>query len=126
MKRENRVKSNPMTAPVCWLSAENFNREVLAEDKPVLLLCVPKDSTFSGQMSVIETLQHDFPQSLKICLMNEDFLAVFMERYQVRGTPTFLVFTGGRERERLLGRATEQDLKRFVQQALPELNPSVG
>lgn len=113
--------SSPDSNLLTIIGLDNFNRLVLAEEKPILLLCMPRDSSFSSQVEDLERLQHEFENVLKVCFLEEEFLGAFMERYKVLGTPTFLVFSNGDERERLLGQVSQRDLKLFVHQALAGL-----
>ena len=111
---------------VCLVGADNFSREVLGNAGPVLLMCLSKDKSFSDQMSEVEKIQVKYSRFLKICLLEEDFLSVFMERYEVKGMPTFLIFSEGKEQERLLGSVNFQDLTRFLLRVLPDLNASAS
>lgn len=122
MKLEDGQFSHTDIGSVSLVGLDDFQKEVLTEVKPVLLLCLSKDKSLQAQMSEIEKIQSEYGRFLKICLLDEDFLGVFMERYNVKGTPTFLIFSDGKERERLLGRVNHQELTRFILQALPVLN----
>ncbi|MFH2130768.1 MAG: thioredoxin family protein [bacterium] len=125
MKQENGRYKHVDLRSVHQVGLDDFSREVLGEVRPVLLLCLSKDPSFFSQMSEIDKIQSEYGRFLKVCLLEEDFLSVFMERYQVKGTPTFLIFSSGKEQERLLGRVDHQDLARFILQTLPDLNPPV-
>jgi len=125
MNLENDHIENVDSTPVCLVGANNFSREVLGNARPVLILCMSKDKSFSAQMSEIEKIQLKYRRFLKICLLDEDFLSVFMERYAVKGMPTFLIFSEGKEQERLLGNVKFEDLTRFFLRVLPGLNDPV-
>lgn len=99
------------------IGLEDFEREVLKETMPVLVLCMHRDSDFHGQIEVIERITaRTYGDRLKVCLLEEESVGVFREKYGVGGTPTFLIFTGGREMSRLLGQAESGILKEFLSQ----------
>lgn len=124
MERIGDQTPNGHYGSLCVVGLENFNRDVLAQEIPVLILCMPIDTSFFSQLPEIERVQLDYRGTLKICLLEEDFLGAFMERYQVPGTPTFLIFSKGTELERLLGQVSYQELVRFISQSLPGLSVS--
>ncbi len=105
---------------------DNFNGEVLGEVRPVLLICLSEGASLEKQLSEVEKVHLAYQPSLKVCLLKEDFLGAFMDRYLVRGTPTFLIFLNGEERQRLLGKSNYQDLQQFIKQALPELTSDIS
>jgi len=111
---------------LCPVGLDNFSSDVLGEVRPVLLLCLSKDASLEAQISEAEKVHQAYWRSLKTCLLKEDFLGAFMERYRVRGTPTFLIFSNGEERQRLLGKSSYQDLQQFIVQTLPGLVPDIS
>lgn len=101
------------------IGLEDFEKEVLKETMPVLVLCMHRDSDFQRQIEVIERITaKTYGDRLKVCLLEEESVGVFRKRYGVGGTPTFLIFTGGREMSRLLGQAEPEILKEFLSQTL--------
>jgi hypothetical protein len=51
---------------------------------------------------------------LKIGLIDESFIGPFKKRYNVLGTPTFLILNQGREKNRSLGLADEQTITALI------------
>ncbi len=45
-----------MGTSVDLIRSENFEREVFAEKKPVLLLCMPRDEEFPQQLKLMEDI----------------------------------------------------------------------
>ena len=84
---------------------ENFEREVMGEKKPVLLLCMPRDEEFPNQLKVIEDIARKYSEELKVGLLQEEFIEAFKKNYEILGTPTFLILVEGKERGRMLGLA---------------------
>lgn len=104
-----------MKSSICLVGPENFEHEVTTEKKPVLLLCMPRNEDFPKTLGIIEEIAKRHGKELKVCLLEEDYIATFKEQYRVVGTPTFLVLVRGKERKRLLGFVDEQTLSSFVE-----------
>ncbi|MBW1782966.1 MAG: thioredoxin family protein [Deltaproteobacteria bacterium] len=112
-------QSSDRKASIRSVGLEDFDREVLKEKMPVLVLCMHRDPDFSGQLEVIHrVVTKTCGDRLKVCLLKEDSVGVFRETYGVGGTPTFLLFRGGREMSRLLGQAEPGVLKEFLSRTL--------
>ncbi|MBP7765432.1 MAG: hypothetical protein K4445_01430 [Deltaproteobacteria bacterium] len=103
---------------VHWIRPQNFEEDVTAEKKMVLLLCMPRDDAFDEQLRVVEEIALQYADQLKVVLPEESCLAAFREDYAIAGTPTFLALIKGREVGRILGLADRETLKKFVDQAL--------
>jgi thioredoxin-like negative regulator of GroEL len=83
---------------------DNFEREVLGSDLPVLLDvwgpgCVPCQRL----ESVIFDLAKRYRGRVKVAEMNAAAAGRTVGRLGVRGTPTVIYFSGGREVERMVG-----------------------
>ena len=51
---------------VCLIRSENFEQEVIAEKRPVLILCMPRDDEFPQQLKVMEDIATKHSQELKV------------------------------------------------------------
>ena len=100
------------------IGADNFVREVLEESRPVLVLCMHRDSEFQGQIDITEGLCKSYGERLKACLIEDESIRVFKENFNVKGTPTFMIFIRGTEEGRMLGQAEQQTLEDFVSRTL--------
>jgi len=78
------------------------------------VLCMHRDSEFQGQIDIIEGLCRGYGERLKVCLIEEEFIEGFKEKFNVKGTPTFIIFIGGTEEGRILGQIEEKTFKDFV------------
>ena len=105
-------------ASILLVGPQNFEKEVIQESRPVLLLCTQRDSDFNKQIEVMETVHSAFSEKLKACLLEQDFVELFMKMYDIKGTPTFIMFAGGQEKARLLGQAAPETLRDFVLRVL--------
>jgi len=99
---------------VSLIRPENFEREVIAEKKPLLLLCMHRNEEFSNQLKVIEAIARKYSNELKVGLLDEEFIKPFKENYGVVGTPTFLILVQGKERGRMLGLADPETLMDLI------------
>ncbi len=100
---------------------DNFDAEILNEERPVLLSCVHRGDGFREQLAVIESVSEAYAGALKSCLLEDGLIAALEKRLGVRGTPTFLVLKEGIEIDRMLGKANRETLAAFLVRALPRL-----
>ena len=103
-----------METLVSLIRPENFEREVVAEKKPVLVLCMPRDTEFPKQLEVIEDIARQYSEELKVGLLQEEFIEAFKKNYGVLGAPTFLILVEGKEKRRLLGLADHETITAFI------------
>ena len=106
-----------MKTLVSLIRPENFEKEVIGEKKPVLLLCMHRDEEFPNQLKVIEAIATKYSDELKVGLLEEEFIEAFKKNYGVIGTPTYLILIGGKERGRMLGLADQETLTDLVSQS---------
>jgi hypothetical protein len=103
-----------MASLVCLIRSEDFKQEVIAEKRPVLILCMPRDDEFPKQLKVIEDIATEYSPELKVGVLEEGLIEAFKKDYSVEGTPTFLLLVEGKERCRMLGLANQQTLTDLV------------
>ncbi len=106
-----------MRTSVSLIRSENFQREVFAEKRPVLILCMPRDDEFPQQLKVMEDIATKYGQELKVGVLEEGLIEVFKKDYSVVGTPTFLLLVEGKERARMLGLADQEMLMNLISQS---------
>lgn len=100
------------------IGADSFVREVLEESRPVLVLYMHRDSEFQGQIDIIEGMCRGCDERLKACLIEDEFNGAFKEKFNVKGTPTFMIFIGGTEKGRMLGQVEQKTWEDFVSRTL--------
>jgi len=105
-----------MKTLVRFIRPENFEQEVIAEKRPVLVLCMPRDDEFLKQLKVIEDIAAEYRQQLKVGILAEGLIEPFKKNYSVVGTPTFLLLVEGKERARMLGFADREMLTNLISQ----------
>jgi thioredoxin-like negative regulator of GroEL len=103
-----------MKNSVCVIRPQNFEQEVVLEERPVLLLCMPRDEEFFKQVKVLEEAAETHGQALKVGVLEDEFIERFRQDLGIRGTPTFLILVHGKERGRMLGLADHESLADFI------------
>lgn len=108
--------------PIKLIKLKEFDEEICSEGRPVLILCVRRDYQFSSQTDLIRNLLERADQgcsiALKVCLMDEESPEEFNDRLDLQGSPAFLLYENGKEKDRLLGVADEARLKGFLRNSL--------
>lgn len=105
--------------PMNIISNNNFEADILATDKPVLLMCVPGGRIHAEQARVLEQLSDHYRKMVDICCLEEDFINGFKKMYSINGTPVFLLFHRGQEMGRMLGMTDKERLEAFLTRNLP-------
>lgn len=103
---------------ITCLGFDNFNREVTRQDQILFLLCMPQNRDFPEQVQALVECCRRFNGRLTPGVLDEAFIEPFRCRYEVRGTPTFLIFNAGNELDRLLGLHSSEALTRFAEETL--------
>ena len=93
------------------LSTENFEKEVLKSEKPVLVdfyadWCGPCDA----MAPVIEELAKELEGKVKVGKINVDENPDIAVEYNVMSIPTLIVFKNGKEEKRLVGLRNKEEL----------------
>jgi len=105
------------------IGPDNFEDEVLSADVPVLLLYMSRDDDFPSQSQLIEDIAQQYRSWLKTGLLAETFNEYFKDMLDVHGTPTFLIYLNGKEKNRMLGLADFQSLDHFIRETLNHAAP---
>lgn len=89
---------------VSQLTTEQFSREVLLANQPVVVdffgtWCPP----CRALAPILDTLAGAFSGQVKVVKVNVDEEPDLAERYQIRTVPTLLFFSGGRMVDRTVG-----------------------
>ena len=105
-------------SPFIILTEDNFEREVLKSDQPVLVdfwadWCAPCHQIAPA----IEELAHEFDGSATIAKLNVDEEPELARRYGIRSIPALLLFSSGEAVDRIAG----VQPKRVLSEKLAEL-----
>jgi hypothetical protein len=108
--------------PIKLIKFNDFDREIDSAGKPVLMLCIRRDYEFISQTDLIRDvlgrMVQGFPIDLKVCLVDEESRPALKDKLDLQGSPAFLLFEKGEEKNRLLGVADEEQLRGFLSNSL--------
>lgn len=96
------------------IGLKNMNAEIIKEKKTVLLACVHQGGAYAGLMKTLREVSALFEPKVKVCVVHQHFLKGVCERFNIGGTPTFLMLATGSERDRMLGEADRDALAVFI------------
>jgi len=97
---------------------DDFESKVAREEAPVLVLCLERSTGFDRQMGVAKKVLETYIPPLKLFFLREEFIGPFSKKFDVKGTPTFLLFLGGMEKGRMLGHTNEDTMEAFLSETL--------
>ena len=120
---KSRIKTDSLIHPAKFkvIGFNNFESEIGEKTKPVLVLFIHWEGESQEQIGIIETLSNRYGEAIKMCLLEEEFIGPFSEKFGVKGSPTYLLFVRGQEKGRMLGRADLKTLQKFLLETVPSL-----
>jgi thioredoxin 1 len=107
------------SADVLTIGDENFGKEVLESDKPVLVdfwatWCAPCRAIAPA----VEELATQFKGQVKVAKMDIDNNQDTPQQYGIRSIPTLLVFKGGKVVDQIVGAVPKARLEAALTKAL--------
>lgn len=84
-------------------SSNELSKLMECDEVPLLMVCMTNNETYYEQIEIVRSVSDTFSDSLRICMVAEEFVASVCRKYEVKGTPTFIFFTQGNEADRILG-----------------------
>lgn len=111
MKSERMIKT---------LEPQAFDVELQGSGKPLLVAFLKRNERFRKQSRILDDASKGYGKRLRCYLYDADYLDTAMERFMVKGTPTYLLFEGGREVDRLIGETDRETLDDFIRNVIPE------
>ncbi|MCK4927422.1 MAG: thioredoxin [Candidatus Aenigmarchaeota archaeon] len=107
---------------VLKIDNENFEKEVLRSDIPVI---VDFWAEWCGPCKILgpifEKISEEYEGKLKFVKMNVDENQDIAGKFSIQGIPSMLIFNKGEEAERLVGALPETLLKEKIDTALSNL-----
>jgi len=97
------------------VKADDFKKEVLESDKPVLIdfwaeWCVPCKKI----EPIIEELSEEFKNHVKFLRLNVDENPSIAYEYGIRGIPTLVLFKDGKPVDRIVGLTSRKELSEKI------------
>ncbi len=100
------------------ITADNFEQEVLASDKPVLLDFY---ADWCGPCKMLSPLLHEIEEErkdeLKVCKLNVDENMELAMRYKVVSIPMLILFKDGKDVAKSVGYCAKEEILAMVDNA---------
>ncbi len=105
-----------MSEKVTAVSDSSFEKEVLQSAKPVLVdfwaeWCAP--CRMLGP--TIDAIAEQFSETAGVVKVNVDDNTATAQRYGIKGIPTLILFSGGKEVERVVGATSKESISRMIE-----------
>ena len=100
------------------IKPQAFDIELEGESAPLLVAFLKRNERFAFQAEVLERAEQTFGDRVRCFLFNADYLDTAMERFAVKGTPTFILFDRGHEVGRLIGESDSDTLDEFLRNSI--------
>ena len=92
--------------------------ELQSGGEPLLVAFLKRNERFRSQYQALDEASRRFQGKLRCVLYDTDYLDMAVNRFMVKGTPTFLLFSEGREVDRLIGESDRASLEEFMLNAI--------
>ena len=93
------------------VTSEDFDREVLRSDRPVLVDFTAKwCGPCKALAPLVEGVADEFEGEVKVVKVDVDAAEAVVDRYRVQSVPTLMVFRGGRKVAEHVGLATRSKI----------------
>src|SRR5678809_1102428 len=105
-----------MSEHVKEVSDSSFEKDVLGAVKPVLVdfwaeWCAPCRML----APTIDAIAEQFGESAGVVKVNVDDNTSTAQRYGIKGIPTLILFSGGKEVERVVGATSKESISRMIE-----------
>lgn len=105
-----------MSEKVKYVSDSSFEKDVLQSDKPMLVdfwaeWCAP-----CRMLSpTIEAIAEQYGDNAGVVKVNVDENTSTAQRYGIKGIPTLILFSAGKEVERVVGATSKESISRMIE-----------
>ena len=114
-----------MHESIVELTSDNFETEVLQSDRPVLVdfwaeWCAPCRML----APTIDEVAADYGDRIKVAKLNVDHHTDVAARFQIRGIPTILLFSGGEVHDQMVGAGSKESILKMVEKVAASEAPA--
>ncbi len=102
------------------IEPQEFDVELQSSCEPCLVAFLKRNERFRGQTKILDDASRQYRDALRCYLYDADYLDTAMRRHLIKGTPTFLLFSGGREVNRLIGESDRETLDEFIRTSIEQ------
>ena len=112
-----------MSEKVRTINDSSFEKEVLGSGKPVLVdfwadWCAPCRML----APTVDALAEQYVESASVVKINVDESPSTAQRYGLKGIPTLILFSQGKEVERIVGLTGKESISRMIEKHLSLVN----
>ena len=105
-----------MSEQVKYVTDNSFEQDVLQSTKPVLVdfwaeWCAPCRML----APTIDAIAEQFGDNAGVVKVNVDDNTATAQRYGIKGIPTLILFSGGKEVERVVGATSKESISRMME-----------
>ena len=105
-----------MSEKVAYVSDSSFDQDVLQSQKPVLVdfwaeWCAPCRMI----APTIDAIAEEFATGAKVVKLNVDDNTSTAQRYGIKGIPTLILFSEGKEVERVVGATSKESIMKMME-----------
>jgi thioredoxin 1 len=116
-----------MSERVKEVTDNSFEHDVLKSEKPVL---VDFWAEWCGPCRMlaptVEAIAEQYSESAVVVKLNVDDNPSTAASYGIRGIPTLILFSGGKEVERVVGATSKESISRMIARQIPLADETVG
>lgn len=114
-----------MSEKVTAVIDSSFEKEVLQSEKPVLVdfwaeWCAPCRML----APTIDAIAEQFGETAAVVKVNVDDNSATAQRYGIKGIPTLILFSGGKEVERVVGATSKESISRMIEKYVSVSTPA--
>jgi len=100
------------------IEPQAFDVELQSSSEPFLVAFLKRNERFLSQSKILDDASKAYADKVRCFLYDSDYLDTAMQRFMVKGTPTFLLFSEGREVDRLIGESDREALDEFIRNSI--------
>ena len=98
------------------VSDSSFENEVLGSSRPVLVDFWAQWCTPCRMLApTVEAVAQQYNETATVVKLNVDDNPSTAQRYGIKGIPTLILFSGGKEVERVVGATSKESISRMIE-----------